>query len=477
MCVGGVNFLWRGARSGKRWILEFGEAERGGHREGNKGCACDLRSPRLHQKHFDIGANQRSQTTSRLLAHKTITRSPEPALIYISHAMAKKKKGKASKKDDDKRAERKARQAEKMAKKQEKKANKAKKKAKKGKGGKGGKDDGYDVEDLEAILAEFEVKEAAKVAVDVSPCPPIGARSASSIVCVPSTGDFYVYGGELYDGRTTNVYNELYTYNPSKEVEVESASQPGGAGGDDVGEGAGGEGGVVAAAADAAADAAVTSEPRTEVGAWTSISSPNSPPPRCGHQAVAVKDHMYIFGGEFTAASGLDFHHYRDLWCLELKTKKWEKIVTKTGPSPRSGHRMVVWKNCILLFGGFYEAYKDTRYFNDLWLFDMRERKWHKLESSKGKGGAGGGSGSGGGGGGSVGTSWPSQRGGMCFFAPAGANPRNVFFLYGGYSLASGKKSAKGMFHTDLWQLRLTPGGSGKVSGVLPLRLLAICNL
>ena len=240
--------------------------------------------------------------------------------------MGKKKKGKGSKKDDDKRAERKARQAEKMAKKQEKKANKAKKKAKKGKKGKGGKDEGYDVEDLEAILAEFEVKEAAKVAVDVVPCAPPGARSSSSIVCVPSSGDFYVYGGELYDGRTTNVYNELYTYNPSKEVEPIE------------GDGEEASGGVVAAAAASAADgatdaaaAAAVSEPRTEVGAWTSISSPSSPPPRCGHQSVVVKDYMYIFGGEFTAASGLDFHHYRDLWCLELKTKKWEKIVTKTG--------------------------------------------------------------------------------------------------------------------------------------------------
>ena len=130
---------------------------------------------------------------------------------------------------------------------------------------------------------------------------------------------------------------------------------------------------------------------------------------------------------------------------------------------------MVVWKNCILLFGGFYEAYKDTRYFNDLWLFDMRERKWNKLESSKGKGGGGGG----GGGGSSVGTQWPSQRGGMCFFAPAGANPRNTFYVYGGYSLASGKKSVKGTFHRDLWQLRLTPGGSGK-GGSLNVRDLRV---
>lgn len=33
-----------------------------------------------------------------------------------------------------------------------------------------------------------------------------------------------------------------------------------------------------------------------EKNEWKSISSPNSPPPRSAHQAVAWKNYIYIFG-------------------------------------------------------------------------------------------------------------------------------------------------------------------------------------
>lgn len=46
---------------------------------------------------------------------------------------------------------------------------------------------------------------------------------------------------------------------------------------------------------------------------------------------------------------------------MDIKTNAWECITVKGGPSPRSGHRMVVWRNYLVLFGGFYEAFRDTR--------------------------------------------------------------------------------------------------------------------
>jgi hypothetical protein len=49
------------------------------------------------------------------------------------------------------------------------------------------------------------------------------------------------------------------------------------------------------------------------------------------------------------------------------------------GPSARSGHRMVVWRNCILLFGGFYEALREVRWYSDLYLFSFTERKWMQV--------------------------------------------------------------------------------------------------
>lgn len=55
---------------------------------------------------------------------------------------------------------------------------------------------------------------------------------------------------------------------------------------------------------------------------------------------------LWIFGGEFASQSESQFYHYRDLWVYHFTTKKWEKVVTeeRNGPTPRSGHRMVLLK-------------------------------------------------------------------------------------------------------------------------------------
>ena len=51
---------------------------------------------------------------------------------------------------------------------------------------------------------------------------------------------------------------------------------------------------------------------------------------------------MWIFGGEYATPSESQFHHYKDLWVYHFKSRRWEKIVAKDGPSSRSGHRMVL---------------------------------------------------------------------------------------------------------------------------------------
>ena len=72
---------------------------------------------------------------------------------------------------------------------------------------------------------------------------------------------------------------------------------------------------------------------------WTHVASPNSPLPRSGHQATIYRNHLYVFGGEFTSPNQERFHHYKDLWRLDLASNVWEQLPLKGGPSPRSGHR------------------------------------------------------------------------------------------------------------------------------------------
>lgn len=74
------------------------------------------------------------------------------------------------------------------------------------------------------------------------------------------------------------------------------------------------------------------------------------------------------------------FHHHRDLWRLDTTTNVWEEIRSKGGPSARSGHRMVIWRNSIILFGGFFEAFRQNMWFADLFIFSIPTQTWRKVE-------------------------------------------------------------------------------------------------
>lgn len=54
-----------------------------------------------------------------------------------------------------------------------------------------------------------------------------------------------------------------------------------------------------------------------EKNEWKQIESPNTPPPRCSHQAAFFRDHLYVLGGEFATTE--QFYHYKDFWRLNVK--------------------------------------------------------------------------------------------------------------------------------------------------------------
>ena len=79
--------------------------------------------------------------------------------------------------------------------------------------------------------------------------------------------------------------------------------------------------------------------------------------------------------GEFVSPNETSFFHYKDFWSFDLGTNEWEKLEVKGRPSPRSGHRMAAYKNLIVLFGGFYDTARETKYYDDLWVFDTLSYK------------------------------------------------------------------------------------------------------
>ncbi|KAL0441975.1 UNVERIFIED_CONTAM: Kelch domain-containing protein 4 [Sesamum radiatum] len=258
-------------------------------------------------------------------------------------------------------------------------------------------------DDIDAILSSIQKEEAKKKEVHVEDnVPSPSPRSNCSLTINPlKETELILYGGEFYNGNKTFVYGDLYRY----EVEKQE---------------------------------------------WKLISSPNSPPPRSAHQAVAWKNYLYIYGGEFTSPNQERFHHYKDFWMLDLKTNQWEQLNYKGCPSPRSGHRMVLYKHKIIIFGGFYDTLREVRYFNDLHVFDLDQFKWQEIKPRPG-------------------CLWPSPRSGFQFCVY-----QDDIYLYGGYSKeisSSDKKvSERGIVHSDMWCLdpRTWEWNKVKKSGLPP---------
>ncbi|OKL55688.1 hypothetical protein UA08_09006 [Talaromyces atroroseus] len=306
-----------------------------------------------------------------------------------------------AKKDKKKTAERKERIAAKQTKKADKKDKKHKSK------GRDADSDAEDV-DLDAVLAAYAEEQAKFLKVtEVSSGPPT-PRTSSTIVASPANrNELLVFGGEYFDGTLATFYNNLYAYLIDRSE-------------------------------------------------WREVTSPNSPLPRSGHAWCRGGNAggVYLFGGEFSSPKQGTFYHYNDFWHLDPATREWSRIEPKgKGPPARSGHRMTYFKNYIIVFGGFQDTSQQTKYLQDLWIYDCSKYTWFNpaLPPASQK---------------------PDARSSFSFLPhESGA------VLYGGYSRVKastgsgggggGGKQAKGggpqrvvlkpMVHQDTWFLRITP--------------------
>ncbi|CRG97240.1 kelch protein, putative [Plasmodium gallinaceum] len=163
-------------------------------------------------------------------------------------------------------------------------------------------------------------------------CEKPSPRSNCSITFI-NEEEFILFGGEYNDNNELIVYNDLFKYNVVKNK-------------------------------------------------WKYyFTTCKKPKPRCSHQSVYFNKKLYIFGGEL--CTNTQFFHFNDFWCFDLKNNIFEEIETKNKkdekPSPRSGHRMILWKNCLVMFGGFFDNGKSVEYFNDLYIYIINCNKWINL--------------------------------------------------------------------------------------------------
>ncbi|KAJ5669704.1 hypothetical protein N7462_010774 [Penicillium macrosclerotiorum] len=298
-------------------------------------------------------------------------------------------------KKNKKSAEHKERIAAKQSKKTAQKEKKSKAK---------GRDVDSDAEDadLDAILAQYAEEQAKFLKVTEVPSGPPAPRSSSTVLASPSNrNELLLFGGEYFDGTHATFFNNLFVY-------------------------------------------------LIDRGEWREVTSPNSPLPRSGHAWCRGGNSggVYLFGGEFSSPKQGTFYHYNDFWHLDPATREWTRLETKgKGPPARSGHRMTYYKNYIILFGGFQDTSQQTKYLQDLWIYDCSKFTWFNptLTTASQK---------------------PDSRSSFSFLPhETGA------VLYGGYSrvkasAATGSKQGKGgpqkmtlrpMVHQDTWFLRITP--------------------
>ncbi|KAL4936110.1 hypothetical protein BDV06DRAFT_216928 [Aspergillus oleicola] len=300
-------------------------------------------------------------------------------------------------KKNKKTAEHKERVAAKASKKADKKDKKSKTK------GRGGDADSDAEEaDLDAILAQYAEEQARFLKVTEVVSEPPFPRSSATVLASPSNrNELLIFGGEYFDGTLATFFNNLFVY-------------------------------------------------LIDRGEWREVTSPNSPLPRSGHAWCRGGNTggVYLFGGEFSSPKQGTFYHYNDFWHLDPATREWTRIETKgKGPPARSGHRMTYYKNYIILFGGFQDTSQQTKYLQDLWIYDTSKYTWFSPTLS-------------------TASQKPDPRSSFSFL------PHETgCVLYGGYSRVKvstgvGNRPQKGgpqrmtmkpMVHQDTWFLRVTP--------------------
>ncbi|KAL3802610.1 hypothetical protein HJC23_011934 [Cyclotella cryptica] len=284
--------------------------------------------------------------------------------------------------------------------------------------------DGEGSEDIDAIVSMMrEVNVVEYESLEEFPLPP---RGNFTWTLSPTNGMFYMFGGEYYDGAENIVFDDLLRWDPDAKQSSDDEN-------DDI-----------------------PNNPQDNLhrGQWTRILTPSPrPPPRCAHSAVFYKDAIYIFGGECATAE--KYHHYRDMWKLDVKRNIWEEVRARSGNPPvaRSGHRAVTWRHYMIVFGGFHESLRaETRFFNDLHIFDFQTCTWTELQYSKL-------------------ARLPPPRS-ACNLA-LGTAPSESLYVYGGYSKVKnvnvpGASKSEGIIHVDCWMLPLKSLVGGLNNGSNP---------
>lgn len=84
---------------------------------------------------------------------------------------------------------------------------------------------------------------------------------------------------------------------------------------------------------------------------------------------------MYVFGGKNDSSEKLN-----DLWLFNIADKKWIEIEPEGEiPFERSGHSSDIYDDYLVIFGGIWDVTKEL---NDLHIYSFSKNVWMTVQTS-----------------------------------------------------------------------------------------------
>ncbi|XP_077168578.1 F-box only protein 42 isoform X2 [Paroedura picta] len=96
---------------------------------------------------------------------------------------------------------------------------------------------------------------------------------------------------------------------------------------------------------------------------------------------------MYVFGGCTQSSCNAAFN---DLWRLDLNSKEWIRpLASGSYPSPKAGATLVVYKDLLVLFGGWtrpspYPLHQPERFFDEIHTYSPSKNWWNCVVTTHG---------------------------------------------------------------------------------------------
>ncbi|KAJ8395147.1 hypothetical protein AAFF_G00036030 [Aldrovandia affinis] len=96
---------------------------------------------------------------------------------------------------------------------------------------------------------------------------------------------------------------------------------------------------------------------------------------------------MYVFGGCTQSSCNAAFN---DLWRLDLNSKEWIRpLASGSYPSPKAGATMVVYRDLLVLFGGWtrpspYPLHQPERFFDEIHTYSPSKNWWNCVVTTHG---------------------------------------------------------------------------------------------